>query len=111
MDMFDALMSLSNVNPTRIARYESPEKQLIVSTIKCGDGLYNFETAISHKDYNEGEWMIVAAYNESDSAVSGHNEWVVLMTSEELPESILEVENSVASQVAEMGGTVHQRKR
>lgn len=72
-------------------RYESDS--LIIDTCQVSDGERPYETAVSHKEYNGGGWVIVEAYDTEHDALIGHRRWVDKMTSDELPPSLIDCAN------------------
>ncbi len=49
----------------------------IVDTCYTYDNGY--ETAISHPEFDNGDWIIVEYYDDKESATKGHNKWVELI--------------------------------
>jgi len=72
---------------------------LFVSTAFVNDGSHPYETAVKHKDYNNGEMVIVQSYDSKDAAQKGHKEWIKLMTSNKKPKELLDCFNSEISQL------------
>jgi len=74
-----------------VERYETDN--LIVDTCEVHDqpDPYNFETAVSHRRYDNGEWIIVELYEVEAEAILGHNKWVKAMVSNGLPEQLVDV--------------------
>lgn len=70
----------------RVACYDTPE--CIVDTCRVYDASQPFETAVSHVEYNPGEWIIVETYATREEARAGHKRWVQTMTQEPLPVSL-----------------------
>ena len=66
---------------------------LIVDTCEVSDqpDPYNFETAVFHPDYNNGEWIIVELYEIEGEALLGHKKWVKVMTSDNLPKQLTDI--------------------
>lgn len=75
----------------KVERYE--KDNLIVDTCEVYDqpSPYNFETAISYRGYNNGEWIIVELYEVEAEALLGHNKWVKAMVSDGLPKQLTDV--------------------
>lgn len=92
-DLFNLLRmeNWDNYEKRKVLSYE--KDNLIVDTCEVHDqpNPYNFETAISHKGYRDGEWIIVEIYEIEANAILGHNKWVKIMTSDNLPEQLTDV--------------------
>lgn len=71
-----------------------------VDTARVTDGQKPFETAVSHKDYNNGQWIIVEAYDTVDEAKIGHESWVKTMTAERLPDVLFDCCNAKIAKAA-----------
>lgn len=69
-----------------VGRYE--ENDIFISTARVRDAQLPFETAVAHPDYNDGKIIIVETYGTSELAKQGHEKWVKIMTSEQLPDSL-----------------------
>lgn len=61
------------VNKKQIDRFESSD--LIVSTIWAPD-VNAYETAVSSRDYSDGDWIVVEEYIKPNVAQAGHEHWV-----------------------------------
>jgi hypothetical protein len=72
-----------NYSERRVDRFIDGD--LTISTAEVSGGFKPFETAIEHPSYNDGNWVIVEAYNTRDEAQVGHDRWVKIMTIEPLP--------------------------
>jgi hypothetical protein len=109
MAIFDFLFTPPHAG-RMVGRFESAD--LIVDTCSCRDGEMPYETAVSHPAYNDRQWVIVAAYRTKAEAEAGHREWVRIMTSQPLADTLQEVCNSEIGRLwAEAGGeTKFQRK-
>ena len=53
-----------------------------VSTVAVVDRSWEFETAIAHKDFRDGEWIVVEGYQDRESAAAGHDKWVAIAQDE-----------------------------
>ena len=85
-----------------IKRYEV-DGELIVSTIKNeGDSDLPYETAIYHPSYHS-DWIVVKEYKTKAQAVSGHNNWIESMTSDNPPEKLTDVSTSNGELVKKFG--------
>ncbi len=96
--MFDFLGMRGNYDTRKVARFD--EGELLVSTARVTDGSKPFETAVEHPDYNEGKMVIVEAYDDKDSAQSGHDRWVQTMTTTPLPQMLTDCCNSEIGEFA-----------
>ena len=53
-------------------------KQFIVDTC-CASDTGCWETGISAKGYNSGDWIIVSEYKNEKEAIKGHKKWIIFM--------------------------------
>ena len=84
---------MDNYQDRKVAdKYEDGDKQ--VSTCSVTDGELEFETAITHPDYNDGEFVIVEAYATKDEAIIGHRKWIGIIESDYLPDTLTDVDNA-----------------
>lgn len=98
--MFTPLTDMSgNLDQRKINRHEI--KDLIVSTVLVTDSEYMYETAIQSLEYNNNQWIVVENYNTKYEAQIGHEKWVILMTSNNLPESLTECSKSCWNMLGE----------
>ena len=96
--MFDFLSMLGTYESRKVARSEFDWGY--ISTVSVTDGDHPYETAVAHKSYNDGELVIVQAYDTKADAEVGHTEWVGRMTADQLPEQLVDCHNAVISQLA-----------
>lgn len=68
-----------------------------VDTCYVNDGLQDYETAVQHPKYNRGNWVIVEAYDTKEEAQEGHDKWVKIMSSTQLPKKLVDCKNSFVS--------------
>lgn len=82
------------MNPKdRVALYD--KDNVCVSTVKAFD-TGRYETAVSHPKYSEGVLIIVQEYGlDLRPAQQGHDKWVKIMTSDPLPERLVDVSTSM----------------
>jgi hypothetical protein len=101
MGMFDFLKDIENYEDRLVDRHESMagEEYLIVSTCRVSDGAQPYETAVSHDDYSDGDWIVVEAYSLKKHAQRGHNRWVKKMTTDPLPKVLKDCTNSEISKL------------
>ena len=104
----DMLGMMGNYEERKVALYN--EYGLCVSTAKVTDGDHPFETAIQHPQYDRGNHITVEAYDSREDAQSAHTKWVTVMTSDNLPESLTDCQNSEISQWLEPEDLVFKRK-
>jgi len=96
--MFEFFDMVGNYEARKIDRYE--EGKLIVSTAHVNDSAFDYETAISHPNYNRGAFVIVENYSTKEDAQIGHNKWVGMMTADALPMVLMDVGQSGVQQFA-----------
>ncbi len=89
----------------KVDRYESEDETVKVSTIKVTDGREPYETAVSHPLYNNGDWVIVECYSTKEEAKASHKKWVEAITTEPLPDKLVDCSNAEISQLAESFGS------
>lgn len=70
-----------------------------VSTAKVSDGRKPYETAVEHKEYNDGDMVIVDCYDTKEEAEKGHAKWVANMTDKTLPEKLVDCANAEIAQL------------
>ena len=70
-----------------------------VSTASVSDGDYPYETAVMHFDYHDGSMTIVEAYSTKAEAKDGHKRWEQLFKDDELPNPLVDCQNSHISQL------------
>jgi len=87
MGMFDFLNMSDNYEDRKVARFESND--CIIDTASVNDSTKPYETAISHKKYNEAKWIIVELYDTKEQALSGHNKWMEIM--KQHPDKLIDV--------------------
>jgi len=90
--MLDFLDMIGNCESRKVAWYE--KINLKVDTCAVNDSDKPFETAISHPQYNDGDWIIVELYDTKEEAIAGHNKWVKTMTADELPKILKDVSSA-----------------
>ena len=105
--MFSFMGMAGNYDSRKVARFEDAGTGLVVSTAEVIDGAKPYETAITHPDYNEGEWVVVEAYASKKAAQTGHNRWVKTMQAKRLPKELVDCCNSEIGQMfGGLGGEV-----
>lgn len=88
MGLFDFIDMADNYEDRKVARFEEINNDLIIDTAWVNDCKPPYETAIQHKNYNNGQWVIVEHYETKEKALSGHMKWVKIMTTEPLPDKL-----------------------
>jgi hypothetical protein len=97
--MFNFFSMTDNYESRKVNRYEDPANGLYVSTVWVTDSKNPLETAVKHKNYNAGKWIIVEEYKNEEEARAGHAKWVQIMTAKELPSEIVDVSTSEIKQL------------
>lgn len=98
MNMFSFLTSMYNYESRKVGRDEFDWG--FVSTCSVPDGDHLYETGVSHDKFREdGNLIIVEAYDTKEDAIAGHKKWVKVMTSQELPEELIDCKNAEISQL------------
>jgi hypothetical protein len=106
--MFNFLYDMDNYDDRKVDRYNSDDFQ--ISTASVSDGRQPYETAIMHIEYNDDKWIIVESYSSMDEAQIGHNKWVKIMTTEPLPEKLVDCQNAyIASLLDEKNCTFFRK--
>ncbi len=90
--MFDFISMIGNYDERLVDRLEDGD--LIISTVFVTDGTHPYETGIAHPEYNDGKFVIVEAYDDKVLAQKGHDQWVKLMTSDSLPDELIDCANA-----------------
>ena len=90
--MFEFMFDAGNYQDRVVGRYDGDGT--MVSTASVSDGRHPYETAFQHPDYNDGDMVIVEAYDSREQAADGHARWVEIMTNGPLPESLIDCQNS-----------------
>jgi hypothetical protein len=96
--MFDFLNMMNNYESRKVGRWDNDDGTRMVSTASVSDGIREFETAFKHPDYNEGNSIIVEAYDTKDEALAGHEYWVKVMTDGPLPDELVDCANAHTAQ-------------
>ena len=99
--MFEFLLA-DPYEQRKVARYDAIWG--FVSTASVNDGAQPYETAVEHPDYNEGDMVIVQAYDSKEEAIAGHNQWVTRMTHDPLPPALIDCGNSHIQQFCDTIG-------
>lgn len=84
-DIFGFLSDVGNYEDRLVENTKLPNLA-VVDTVRVSDAEKDYETAVSHPDYNEGDWIVVEAYDTAQQAKEGHAKWVNVM--EEPPDML-----------------------
>lgn len=95
--MFGFMDMMGTYDDRKVDRYEDGD--IFVSTCSVTDGQKEYETAVAHPQYNGGSMVIVQMYDTREGAQQGHDEWVKTMTADELPNTLVDCNNSEISQM------------
>ena len=99
--MFDFLKDISSYEE-RVVDHTEIDGDTIIDTCAVSDGKQPYETAISSSKYNNGNWVIVEAYDNKEEAQSGHNRWVGVFSSDELPTKLTDCNNANVAQFGKL---------
>lgn len=99
---------LHQTTPNRVDFYK--DENVLISTVEVKDSSFNYETAISHSEYNDGVFIIVDNYHTLEDAKRGHSKWVNTMTHGPLPDKLIEVGGSFISPATLSGPIEYHRK-
>jgi hypothetical protein len=72
--IFDFLSITKNYEDRKVDKYKC--KEFIVDTCWINDNDPPYESAVSHKDFNNGSWCVLEHYDTKEKAQIGHNKWV-----------------------------------
>src|SRR5258705_1718212 len=95
--MFNFLNALDNYEDRKVDSTEVGDSE--VDTCSVNDGIQDYETAVKHPKYNDGEWIIVEAYDTKEDAQTSHDKWVKIMSSIPLPNKLIDCKNLLISQL------------
>lgn len=96
-----SFLTADNYEDRKIDLYEDDNHY--ISTCYVPDGNHPYETGIASKLYldskdREDEFCIVEAYYTKEQAQLGHNKWVDLFQSGNLPDTLVDCKNAKLSQ-------------
>ena len=94
--MFNFL-TMSDYGSRKVGRHEADWGY--ISTAYVNDAEKPYETAVCHKDYNDGKMVIVEPYDTREEAETGHARWVATMTGDVLPDRLVDRGLSGVSQI------------
>ena len=99
--MFNFLNMLDDYEDRKVARYPE-EENFLVDTCRVTDSKQPYETAVQHPRYNRGEIVIVQLYDTKEQALEGHEKWVKAMTTEPLPQALIDVSTSGIAELCDV---------
>ena len=101
-EMFNFFGMMGNYEDRKVDRYE--KDGLMVDTCEVTDSDQPFETAVEHPNYNEGMMVVVQMYDTKEEAQIGHDNWVKLMTTKNLPKALHDVSTAAIAKLCEAIG-------
>lgn len=94
--MFEDIMAMrGNYDDRKVGRddYEWG----FISTAYVNDGECDYETAVKHEDYDDGNMVIVDKYETKEDAEKGHKKWIETMKNP--PNELVDCANSLVSKM------------
>jgi hypothetical protein len=79
-------------------------EDVVIDTCLVNDGFKPYETMVIHHLYHDGRSIIVEAYDTQKEAFEGHKKWKELLTTDPLPESLVNVGNDPINLLSELLG-------
>ena len=107
--MFNVIGMIGNY-PQRLVDV-TKVKSAVVDTVSVTDGSHPYETAVSHPEYNDDRWIVVEAYDTREEAQEGHNKWVDIMSSDDLPDKLVDCCNAEISKFLDPKKMIFYRKK
>ena len=80
------------------------ENGIVVDTVRVTDSPMPYETGVKHPDYSNRDWIIVDTYPTKEEAQIGHNKWVNIMTTEPLPDELIDKSLAYAAKMCDTLG-------
>jgi hypothetical protein len=108
MGMFDFFMDAGNYEDRKVANFVDDD--FTIDTCSVSDGRKNYETAVMHILYNDNKWIIVEAYDTKEEAQKGHDKWVKIMSSKELPKSLKDCQNAEISEFLDEDDLIFEKQ-
>lgn len=99
--MFDFFNMVGNYEERKVDNFQKGD--LTIDTCRVTDSDKDFETAIEHKSYNDGKWIIVELYDTKEEAQKGHDKWVKVMTKKKLPKTLKDVSSATIAKLGDLG--------
>jgi hypothetical protein len=103
---FGFLGMMGNYEERKVDRYE--KDGVVIDTAYVTDGNKQYETAIGHPEFNNGDWIVVESYDTKEEALIGHNKWVETMT-HAIPNELRDCQNAEISQFFDSDELVFKR--
>lgn len=97
--MLDFMGMVGNYEDRKVGRWDNEDGLKMVSTCSVDDGRKPFETAVQHPAYNNSKMVIVECYDTKKDAKIGHEKWLKLMLEDNLPDALVDCQNSKISQM------------
>lgn len=91
--MFDFLDMLGNYNDRKVARFDSDE--FSIDTAYVTDREHPYETAIAHKKFHAGDWIILGWRDTKEEAQKYHDEMIQFFKDNPDIEYIVDVYDNV----------------
>ena len=94
-EMFAFVKDMNNYED-RVVNH-SEINDAVIDTARISDGKQPYETGITSAHYNDGQWVIVAAYDTVPDGLMGHDHWTALFSHEyeKLPEKLQDCQNAL----------------
>ena len=87
--MLDVINMIGNHEERNVDRFEN--ELFIVDTSMCNDMEFPYETAISHRDFNDGSWIILGWSKTKEEAQTFHNEVVHYFSTKHYIKSVTDI--------------------
>ena len=100
--LFGFMDMVGTYEQRKVDRYE--KNGLIIDTAFVTDSDQPYETAVARPEQNNGDWVIVEAYDTKEEAQIGHDKWVKKMLSKKLPETLKDVSICESAKLCRMWG-------
>ena len=98
--MFDFFSMMGNYEDRKVDRFENED--MSIDTCSVTDGDHPYETAVKHFQYHNNDWVVVQSYDTKEEAQKGHDKWIEIMTSDNLPEYLRDCGNAGISQLMDL---------
>lgn len=69
----------------RVVRNDKTD-DFTLDTALVTDRNWRYETAVEHKDFNDGDWIILDGCNSKELAVEMHDKWLTKLLNEDITE-------------------------
>ena len=109
--MFGFMDMMDNYESRKVGNNKLPNDGF-VSTARVTDSSKPYETAVKHKDYNDGQIIIVEMYDTIEEAKIGHKKWKTIMLNTNLPNQLMDVSTAKVALIANKAGrnTIFKKK-